>query len=137
MIVCHFMTQDKVTKATWRTKNHNDDKRKDDYHREVKKKIIADLEPKLRKQFGDNCDIAIADGEIIIISQRYDEQTGKKSKKERNTRLSADRYFDKVISFMLKSIRKIIVDRFTIVVDIDKDGEKRIIVVVIRLETPE
>jgi hypothetical protein len=131
------MRRDRVTTATWVTKGHNDDKRKDDYHREVKKQIIADLEPKLRKQFGDNCDIEIDNGEIIIISQRYDEQTGKKSKKEKNTRLPADRYFDKVISFILTTIEKITFDKLTILVEVDRDKEKRIVVIIIYLGTPD
>jgi hypothetical protein len=114
--------------------DHDDDKRKDDYHREVKQRII-DLEPKLRKELGGNCDIEIADGMVIIISQRFDSQTGKRSKKEKNTKLLADQYFDKVISFMLMSIGKIIVGKFRIVVDVDRDSGRRVIVIVVYLDT--
>ncbi|MGE0772484.1 MAG: hypothetical protein AB7K37_12280 [Cyclobacteriaceae bacterium] len=135
MMVCRLILRDRISKAKWKTRNHSDDKKKDDYHREVKGQIISDLGPKIRKQFGDNCDIQLADGEIIVVSQKYDKQTGKKIKREKNTKISADKYFDKVVAFLLTTIRKRIQGDFTIAIHVErKEQEKVLILVVIYLE---
>jgi hypothetical protein len=123
-IVFHLILVDTINKDVWKTPNHNKDKTKDDFHREVKQDIKADLSRKLREQFGDNVNIEIRDGEIYIISQIFDEITGRRTRKGIETGLKAENYFDKVSNFMLFTIihEFLAMDCNMIVIKIDKNN---------------
>ena len=104
---------DSKTKKVWETENHNKDKKKDDYHREIKPAILADLSPSLKKIFGENCDVAIRDGAIYIVPQEVNGETGKKSKVGIKTDLKAEDYFNNVSKLIIKDL----IDELLVVLD--------------------
>ena len=91
-----LLIRDDKTQDVWITPNHNADKRFDDFHREVKPDIIGNVPKQLKNQFGDNFDIEISNGEIYLVSQTFDIETGKRRKIKKGTKLNADDYFEKV-----------------------------------------
>jgi len=103
-ISLHLVLIDSKTKQVWQTPNHSDDKRKDDFHREVKPIIIKRLSRKLKNRFGENCDIQISDGEIFIVSQKINEESGKRQNARINTNLNADDYFNRVSKLLFITI---------------------------------
>ena len=129
---------DAKTKEIWKTPKHNDDKRKDDFHRDVKPIIIRKLTRKLKNRFGENCDIHISDGEIYIVSQRINEKTGKRENNRINTNLSAEDYFDQISELLFITIlnQLNIFDFESIKITIDRNSEN-IVNFIVELETKE
>lgn len=102
-IIISLRLKDLADKSTWETPNHNDKKKKDDYHGEhgVKQDILYDLDEKIKQQFGKNPDVEIMDGKIVVVSQRVNIETGVKSKKQKVTELDAEDYFNKITTDFL------------------------------------
>lgn len=98
--ILRLIIHDHVTGEEWRTPEHNDNKKKDDYHNVIKPELKKLLTKRLRDIVGSNGDFEIEDGEIIYVSQRINEKTGKKSNISKPTGIPADYFFEK-ISFML------------------------------------
>lgn len=111
-LVIHLIVIDNNTGQVWKTPNHNDNSKKDDYHRDIKPIIIRDLPKKLKNLFGENCNIEIRNDEIYILSRIFDDKTGKRVKKRIRTDLKAENYFDKIAKYML----------FTIINELDFSG---------------
>jgi hypothetical protein len=103
-MVLHLILKDDKTNDVWKTPEHNDNYKKDDFHDKVKRVIIADLPKKLKDLFGRNCNIEIREGEIYIVSQIFDSKTGNRSNKRIRTELKAENYFEKVAKFILLTI---------------------------------
>jgi len=93
--------RDQVTSEVWITPAHSDDSRKDDFHGQVKPQILQDLSPSLKKRYGRNCDIDIANGRIVIRSKVLDESTGRPKRIPVITELHADDYFIVVAKYMV------------------------------------
>lgn len=98
--ILRLILHDHITGDEWRTPEHNDNKKKDDYHDEVKQELKKLLSNKIRAVFGTNGDFEIEDGKIIYVSQRYSEKTGGQVKKTFRLDIPAEDYFDQV-SYML------------------------------------
>ena len=98
--ILRLIIHDHVTGEEWRTPEHNDNKKKDDYHNVIKPELKKLLTQRLRDILGSNGDFEIEDGEIIYVSQRINKNTGKKSNISRPTGIPADYFFER-ISFML------------------------------------
>lgn len=116
-----LILKDEVTKKKWRTENHNPDRNKDDYHREIKELIKSDVNPILKKKFGNNFDVEIRDNKIIIRSKIIDKKTGRLTRKSIETELLPEFYFEEVLNFIVlqltlndhvKSIKMIKLDDF-------------------------
>lgn len=103
-IVIQLRLVDSITKNVWETENHNDDDKQDDYHRDIKPAIMADLEPRLKEKFGKNCDVQIRDGKIHIVPQRVNGDTGKKDRESINTHLRAEDYFENMSRLLLEEV---------------------------------
>ena len=108
--VIQFTLIDKTTGRVWKTPNHNKNKTLDDYHGPsgIKDIIMKDLDEKIKKKLGRNCDVNIDEGKIVIVSQTYDKETGKKSKIEHQTDLDADYYFEmlRFSFYIMRSVRE-------------------------------
>ncbi len=64
-MILHLILIDSKTKDVWKTPKHSENRKKDDFHTEVKPTIKSDLPQKLKDSFGKNCNIEIIDGEFI------------------------------------------------------------------------
>lgn len=92
----HIILVDSKNKSKWETPAHHENSKKDDFHRIVKPRILKDISRKLKDKLGNNCDIEINDGLIIVISQKISNDTGKKIKERAKTNLAADKYFNRI-----------------------------------------
>lgn len=99
--IIRLIVKDRATKDTYKTPEHNDNKKKDDYHRELKEELKKQLCKKIKDIYGHNGDFEVDNGEIIYVSQKVDEETGQKREKVYRTRLPTDGYFEKVEFFIL------------------------------------
>ena len=99
--IIRLIVKDRATKDTYKTPEHNDNKKKDDYHRELKEELKKQLSKKIKDIYGHNGDFEVDNGEIIYVSQKVDEETGQKREKVYRTRLPTDGYFEKVEFFIL------------------------------------
>lgn len=98
--ILRLIIHDHVTGEEWRTPEHNDNKKKDDYHNGVKPELKKLLSKKIQSVLGTNGDFEIEEGKIIYVSQRINENTGKRVKKRFSLDIPAKDYFDRV-SYML------------------------------------
>ena len=96
-----LIIRDKKSRQTWKTPKHSNDKRKDDYHSEVKKDILKGISKDIIKQIGRNGDVEIIDGKIWIRSTKYD-KTGKRVKKSVETGISAEEFFVLTLTTILR-----------------------------------
>jgi len=83
---------DSKNNSKWKSPKHSENRKADDFHREVKPIIIKDICRKLIEIYGTNCDIEIHDGLIVLVSKK----NTKSSKKRKITNLPAENYFDKI-----------------------------------------
>lgn len=71
---------DSKTKKRYKSPNHNDDKKLDDWHNSKGKKykevVMSKVEQGLKDKYGSNADIAIVDGKIHL-NPRIDKYRGK------------------------------------------------------------
>lgn len=134
----HLVLIDAKTREIWQTPNHNGDKRKDDYHRDIKPIIIRRLSNKLKKRFGVNCNIEISNGEIFIVSQKFDKETGKRLNSRTNANLNADEFFQKISKLLfvtiLKEINILNFENIHIIIDKSKEN---IVTFIVELEIKE
>ena len=94
--IIRLIVIDRTTKDTYKTPDHNDIKKQDDYHRELKDELKKELSRKIKEIYGGNGDFEVDNGEIIYVSQKIDNETGRKSEKVHRTGLPTDGYFEKV-----------------------------------------
>lgn len=130
-VILTLILKDRKSNQQWKTPNHHKEKRLDDFHREVKEQIMRDIDKKIRRKMGDNCNIGIEDGKIIIISQKFDKSTGLRVGREYKTALEAERYFDKLPSIVLNSILKFIKIEYELIIYISKISNDRILTIYI------
>jgi hypothetical protein len=109
MIILRLIIHDRIANKKYKTPNHSEVKAKDDFHRKVKPEIIKGISRKIKEVLGKNGDIAIEDGEIIYVSQKFDPETGKKKRMSKKTGLDASVYFDFSVLTIL-SIHNVMVE---------------------------
>ncbi len=90
-----LLLRDTATQDVWITPNHNEDKRLDDFHREIKQDILKDVSKKLKSQYGENFDVEISNEEIYMVSQEFDRNNGTRKKTRRKADLLAKNYFER------------------------------------------
>jgi len=94
--IIRLIVKDRTTKDNYKTPDHNDNKKKDDYHRELKEELKKQLNKKIKDIYGHNGDFEVDNGEIIYVSQKVDEDTGQKRERVYRTGLPTDGYFERI-----------------------------------------
>ncbi|MBI2279163.1 MAG: hypothetical protein HYU68_00495 [Bacteroidetes bacterium] len=87
---------DNFTGNVYRTENHNDDNKKDDYHNEIKPLLKKELTDKIKGIYGTNGDFIIEDGKIVYVSTKTNPQTGKRIKRSVPLGIPAEDYFERL-----------------------------------------
>ena len=129
-VICKLILTDSLTREKWETINHDNDKRNDDFHRKVKPQIMQEIDKRLKKKFGHNCNIKIENGEIVIVSQKFDEKTGRRPNNKITTNIKAERSFVKVVSYLLAIFRNILPEDFDIIIELRGESERRFTIVI-------
>jgi len=102
-----FLTIDRKTKDIWQTPGHDKkDKHDEEWHKNTKPEILKALGRKIKNKYGKNCDIAIQEGLIVIISRLFNEE-GRRKKIEQITDLKAEDYFERITHFITLSALKL------------------------------
>lgn len=112
--ILHLILRYESTGKVWKTPNHSEGK-EDDFHREVKEIILQEIDGKLKRKLGNNCDIIIRDDRLVIRSTRFSKKTGKREQKEAYTELKPEYYLDEVLQIItLPLIENAVIDSIRI-----------------------
>jgi hypothetical protein len=130
--IIHYIFRDTKTNEKWKTPNHNEDDKLDDYHDIVKPEIAKALSKKLKNKFGKNCNIEIRDGVIVIVSQIFEKDTGRRSNKKIPTELRAEDFFEKIMKFIISVALKVVPSNYykLINIRIEKTKDTTIFIIV-------
>lgn len=100
--IIKLIINDKKTGKSYKTENHNNNPKKDDFHRDVKKYIIGCLKKSIIEKYGKNGNIEVYDGRIIYISQKFNKDTGKRLKTSIDTHMDVEEFFQEITMFIVR-----------------------------------
>jgi hypothetical protein len=104
--IINLIIKDKITKVVYKTPEHKDDRKRDDYHSKIKEDLIQQLPKKIINVFGHNGNFQIENGKIIYVCQKFDEQLGRRKQNAHRTELLAEDYFVKVGFLIVRFINR-------------------------------